>query len=402
MRTLFWVIVIAVLAAGVVAAARYNSGYALLVFPPYRLEISLNLFAVLLASAFVLGYLAVRAILAMLRLPLQVRKYRAARRKNHAHTALVEAVGEFFAGRYARAEKAAARCFALGEHAGLAAALAARAAHELRAWERRDQYLAQAAGSAGTDDAVRVITEAELLLAQRRFQDALDALAKLPQKHTAALRLELRAQQLARNWEQVLVLVNQLEQRNVYDAEHAEQLRRYAQAERLARLATDPHALEDAWQKLAPSQRLDARLALAAARGFIECGRSAHAQRIIEDSLDAAWDGELVALYAECAGGTVSGIERAEAWLKSHPQDAALLLALGELCVRQTLWGKAQSYIEASLALEPTYHAHLALARLHEQLGNADAANRNYRESLHLALRRLREDAAKGAQRFAA
>lgn len=402
MRILFWVIAIAVLAAGLVAAGRYNTGYALLVFPPYRLEISLNLFFVLLAGTFVLGYLAVRVISATLRLPQQVQEYRSARRKDQAHAALIETVREFFAGRYARAEKAAGRCMVLGEHAGLAAALAARAAHELRAFERRDEYLAQAARLASEDDAVKVVTEAELLLAQRRFQDALGVLAALPQKHTAALRLELKAQQLARNWEPVLALVDQLEKRNVYDAEHAEQIRRYAQAEHLERLATDLHALEGAWQKIPQRQKRDTRIALAAARSFITAGMSEQAQRIIEDSIDTAWDSELVELYAECAGGTVTGIERAEAWLKAHPQDAALLLALGRLCVRQALWGKAQSYIEASLALEPTYPAHLALAQLHERLGNADAACRNYQASLELAVRRLREDAANGRQRMSA
>jgi HemY protein len=391
--------VIAALAAGAVAVARYNTGYALLVFPPYRLEVSLNLFLVLLALAFVLGYLAVRAILAALRLPLQVQEHRATRRKERAYGALVETVREYLAGRYARAEKAAARCIALGEHTGLASALAARSAHELRAPERRDAYLTQGTGSAAGDDIVRVVTEAELLVAQRRHQEALAVLAGLPQKHTAALRLELRAQQLARNWDQVMLAVDQLEKREVFDAEHAEQLRRHGQAERFARLADDPHALEEAWQKLAPRQKKDTRIALAAARSFIACGKSGRAREIIEVSLDAAWDSELVALYAECSGGALSAIERAESWLKSHPQDSALLLALGELCVQQALWGKAQSYIEASLALEPTYAAHLALARLHEHLGNADAAQRNYRASLDLAVRQLRDDAAKVRQR---
>ena len=143
-------------------------------------------------------------------------------------------------------------------------------------------------------------------------------------------------------------------------------------SEHLERLATDPHTLEDAWQKMPQRQRRDTRIALAAARSFITAGMSEHAQRIIEDSVDAAWDSELVALYAECAGGTVAGIERAEAWLKAHPQDAALLLTLGRLCVRQALWGKAQSYIEASLALE--HHPAHPSRPLHERTGIADAA----------------------------
>jgi HemY protein len=56
------------------------------------------------------------------------------------------------------------------------------------------------------------------------------------------------------------------------------------------------------------------------------------------------------------------------------------------LCARQALWGKAQSYLEASISVEPTYNAHLELARLHEKLGNTEAARRHYRESLELAL----------------
>jgi HemY protein len=398
MRLLFWLIAIAAVAAGLVAAGRYNTGYALLVFPPYRLEISLNLLLAMLVAGFVLGYLGVRVISATLRVPRQVQEYRAARRRDRAQSALIETVREFFSGRYARAEKAAARCLTFGEHAALAAALAARAAHELHAFERRDEYLSQAPGATNPDDPVQVITQAELLLAQRRFQEALAVLEALPRKHTAALRLELKAQQGARNWEQVLALVEQLEKRNVYDAERADHVRRYAHVERLARVAPDRELLVDAWQKIPPRQKRDTRIALAAARAFIAAGDRERAQRIIDDSLDAAWDSELITLYAECAGDTVTSIERAEGWLKAHPQDATLLYALGALCLRQGLWGKAQSYLEASLSLDANYPAHLALAQLHEQLGNADAACRNYRASLELAVRRLREDAEKARE----
>ena len=396
MRALLWVVALAVLAAAFVAVGRYNTGYALFVLAPYRVEISLNLLVILLATAFILGYFALRVISGTLRLPRQVQEYRAARRRNRAHAALVETVREFLAARYARTEKAAGRYMALGaEHTALAAALAARAAHELRAFERRDAYLEQAAGAAGDDGVVRAVTVAELLLDERRVADALGVLEALPSKHTAALRLELRAQQLARNWDQVLVLVDQLEKRGVYEADHAEQIRRYAQAERLTRHAGDPQGLEDAWDRIPARQRRDTRVAAAAARSFISAGMHDQAQRAIEDSLNEHWDSTLLALYPECAGGTVAGIERAERWLREYPQDAALLLALGQLCARHALWGKAQSYLEASLAIEPGYAAHLALARLHESLGNTDAAQRHYRQTLERAVSRLQQPAAR-------
>jgi len=40
------------------------------------------------------------------------------------------------------------------------------------------------------------------------------------------------------------------------------------------------------------------------------------------------------------------------------------LLTLGRLCAPLELWGKAQSYLDASIAIEPTYTAHLVLAQL--------------------------------------
>jgi HemY protein len=391
-RALLWIVFIFALAAGLVVAARYNAGYVQVVWPPYRVELSLNLVLVLLAGAFAVGYAVVRVISGMVRLPSRVQAYRAARRRQKAQTTLLEALQEFFAGRYARAERAAASSIKLGDHAALCAVLAARAAHELRAYERRDVYLAQAAALASDDDAVKAVTEAELLLEERRHQDALDALKRLSRKHTAALRLELRAQQALRNWDQVLALIEQLEKRGVFDSEQARQLRVSAHVENLKRKALDVRALSEAWQKVPPVERRDAKVAAAAAQCFIALGAGTEAQQIIEQSLQAGWDSALVLLYAESVNGdALPRIERAEGWLQAQPRDAPLLLTLGRLCARQGLWGKAQSYLEASIAIEPTWSAQLALAQLHEKLGNAEAAHRHARESLDLAVERLRQ-----------
>ena len=65
-------------------------------------------------------------------------------------------------------------------------------------------------------------------------------------------------------------------------------------------------------------------------------------------------DPALLAIYSECLGADVrQQLERAENWLAQHPRDAVLLLTLGRLCAHQGLWGKARSYLEASLSIEP-------------------------------------------------
>jgi len=398
MKTLVWIVGITVLAVALTLAARSNTGYLLLVLPPYRIEFSLNLLIVLLVAGFAAGYAAVRFVSATLRLPRRVRDYRLARRRETARATLIEALHEYFAGRYSRAENAAAAALDAGEHPDLAAVLAGRAAHELRAYDRRDAYLARAASAATGDEVVRIVTEAELLLDERRAQEALAILRQLPRKHTAALRLELKAQQQTRNWEQAVALTEELRRRNVFDAAQAAQVRRYALVENLKRKALDSAALEEAWDKVPASDRTDRRVSVAAAQCFIALGGCERAHRIIEEALEAEWDSDLVALYAECEGGdAVRRIERAEAWLTRHPGDAGLLLTLGRLCADRGLWGKAQSYLEASLAVERSHSAHLELAKLQERLGNADSARRHYRESLELVLTQLK--AATGGRR---
>ena len=390
MKTFFTVIALFALAVGLVIAARYNDGYVLVVLPPYRVEISLNLLFVLLAIGFVLLYSLARLVTTAVQTPARVRQYRLARRRESAQAALLTALEAYFEGRYAKAERAAAHSAELGQNKRLSLVVAARAAHELHSYDRRDAYLREAAIDAPDEDALRIVTEAELLLEERRAQEALDVLKGLPRKHTAALRLELKGQQQTRRWEEVAALASELEKRNVFDADQGAKLRTHALAESLKRKGHDAAALDEAWKKLPDPQKRDATIAAAVARCYIDLNRGADAQHIVEQSLDTAWDSRLAALYAEASGkDPVRQIERAEKWLETHRNDAQLLLALGKLCAKQSLWGKSESYLEASIAVEPTVAGHLELARLHEKLGNADAARRHYRESLELALKAL-------------
>lgn len=125
---------------------------------------------------------------------------------------------------------------------------------------------------------------------------------------------------------------------------------------------------------------------MAAARALIALDAGSDAQKLIEAALDAAdddaWQPDLVALYGRLAGGEQTArIAKAEAWLRRHPDDALLLMALGRMCQRQRLWGKAQSYLEASLSVMVTQEAHLELAHLFDQLGRGEEANKHYRAS---------------------
>lgn len=391
MKLLFWVIALFALAAGLVVAARYNTGYVQFVLPPYRVEISMNLLVVIAVMAFSGGWFVLSLIKQALAMPARVREFRAQRAREKSDATLIDALQGFLAGRYGTAEKRALEARELGAHRAVATLIAARAAHELRAYDRRDEILKGWQSGAGYDELARVISTAGMMLDERRVEDALALIDTLGEKNSAALRLELRAYQQGRRWDDVVATIEQLERRRVYDATQSRELKRGARAEQIKRKALEAGALDEFWRRLPDDERKDPRIALIAAQCFMSLGGAAQARKIVEDALGMEWDAELVHLYGDI-GGTdpLPQIENAEKWLRQHPGDGALLLALGKLCVAARLWGKAQSYLEASIAVEPSWSAHLAAGELQENLGNADAARRHFRESLELALVQLR------------
>ena len=388
MRLLLWLLTLAVLAVGLALAARYNTGYALVVLPPWRLELSLNLLILLEGLGFLVLYFVLRSVVYTLRLPQTVRVYRARRRQQQAEQALAYAVRMSFEGRYGQALKSAATAYAADHAPGLSALVAARAAHSLRDDERESEWLARAAFHDEESRVARLMTQAELHLDARRYAEALgvlEVLAASGQRHIAALRFSLRAYQALGDWRTVLRLARQLEKYRALTPEQAEPLKLRAQQEHLRSLGLDAAALSNYWREIPSAERHSPRLALEAARLFIATGDCHNAQRIIEEALATEWDSSLAVVYGECQGEDVLGrIAQAEAWLKEHPRDARLLLILGRLCRQQQLWGKAQSYLEASLSVENSRAAHIELAQLADELGRDDEANRHYRAAAAL------------------
>ncbi|MDD5299538.1 MAG: heme biosynthesis HemY N-terminal domain-containing protein [Gallionella sp.] len=385
MKYLLWILLLFAAAVALVTAS-HNPGYALLVYPPYRIELSLTLFIALSMLVFISGYGLVRLMIAALQLPAYVRKFRLERAQVKARELLDDALGAFFEGRYAAAEKAAARAMELGDTSALHPIIAARAAHELRDYEKRDAYLSAAEGKSMGDATMRLMATTKFMLDQREPRAALNALQELRASgvkgHLGALSLELKAQQQAGNWDEVLNVLEQLEKRAAIDVTAAAQLRQQAWLEKI-RQQDDLAGLADCLKKIPADFKRRSKVAAVAAHALIRHGGGSLAQQLLSDSLNAQWDSELVALYGDCqSDDMVAQIEQAEKWLNQHKDDAGLLLALGKLCMHQKLWGKAQSYLGASISVSPSHAAYTALGQLAERLGKPDDAFKYYQRAI--------------------
>jgi len=393
-RILFWFLLLAAAAVAVALAAKLVSGYVLFVAPPYRVELSLNLFLVLAVAGFVAGYALMRVAARTSRMPTEVRAMRSRQREARVRTKLDSAVVALLEGRYGKARQFAEEALEIPDAPGIAALVAARAALDTRDYATAEAHLTGHAAQAGSLAVPRMMLDAEMKLEQRRPLDALavlQALRKEAGSHTAALRLELRALQGAGRYAEIPPLVDQLVKRKVYGAHEGDHLRAAAHAGELASRSNDPAGLRTYWSKLSDAEQRLPRIARAAAKSFLALGGDREAADILARSLERQWEPELALLYAECRSpDPTHQLAEAERWLVAHDKDALLLRALGMLCLRAQLWGKAQTYFEASLALDDAYETRVALGELFAELGRTDEANAQLAAALRLALAELR------------
>jgi len=393
MRVLFWFLLLACAAVAIALAARLTTGYALFVAPPYRVELSLNLLLLLVAGGFIAGYVLLRIVRRALGLPEEVRLYRQRQHQERARAKQDAALVALLEGRFGRARQFAEEALAIPHSSGLSALLGARAAIATREFAAAEALLSRADASVPSLAVPRLMLEAEMKLEQGQPLEALAILGMLRKEagsHTAALRLELRALQGAGRYAEIPPLVDNLVKRKVYGVREGEFVRAAAHAQELAARVLDGEGLRAYWSKLTEGEQRNPKIARAAARSFMALGGDREAAELLARSLEREWDSELVALYAQSrpADGAPQ-LEQAERWLAKHPQDATLLYALGVLCERAQLWGKAQTYFEASLAIENSWRTRVALGELFARLNRDFDANAQLAAALKLALAEL-------------
>jgi len=387
MKYLAWIL--GLFAAAVAfSLATDKSAYVLIVYPPYRFELSLILSIFLLIAILLCGYMLTRFVANVLSLPTYVKHFRQNRATAKAYKLQQDMLHAFFDGRFAVAEKAAVKAIDAGEKSSIYPIIAARSAHELREYKKRDAYLSVVDNEQVDDSSIRLMTTSKFMLDQRDPQSALKTLQALRDsgvtEHPGAMTLELKALQQTGSWDEVLKLLNKMEKRRLVDETFATQYRLQAWLG-IIRQQKDLAGLKACLKKIPKDLRRRSKIVMTAAHALNKFGGGSTAQEMLADSLNSQWDSELVTLFGDCQeGDAVTQIQQAEKWLRVHRQDAGLLLALGKLCLHQKLWGKAQSYLDASISVHPSPEAYKALGQMAESLGKADDAARYFQRAMKL------------------
>ena len=394
-RWSLWAFALAATAVALALAGRYGTGLVVFVVLGHVVELSFMLFTILLAVAFGAAYALLRVSGKVYRLPRALKAMKKERLRSKSRDALYASIRALFAGEFNEAERFA-RIAMTAEtvHEGtrdLAAATAAWAAHEGGNSSAAVPYLDRIRGLKSGE--MRDASKAYMLLAEGQSKGALVLLKELavtaPQ-NPGVLKMKVEAEMAESAWGDVLSSLDALTRSGLMPATAAQQIRLNAELNLLKSKPANLDAIIGAWKTLQRESRYDVAIATMVAGRLVTLGCGEEAKSVIDETVDArgddGWDNTLVAVYADCKGdSTLVQIERAENWLKRHARDPVLLATLGKLCMRQALWGKAQSYLEASVALQPTLDAHMTLARLMEQMGKREEAIRHIRRSAELA-----------------
>ena len=426
MRAAFWLLALFAIAVAVALVAGNNQAVVTIFWPPHRIDVSFNLMVLLLAGFFFVLYVALRALSAVVSLPLEARRWRAQQKERAMYGALMDSLAHQLAGRYIRATKSAQTALAqeasLGQIAGqsgqagnhsasrssqlqsLAHLLVAESAQSLQNKALRDQHLQLALHSSAPRNAQEVREGVQLRAARWALDDrdaaaSLDWLAQLPQgaaRRTLALRLKLKAARQLSQTVQALDTARLLAKHRAFSPAAAQSIVRGLALE-LLNGAHDPEQLQQAWLSLDDSERampelvVHAASRLTALHGDVALARTWLLQvwdRAMQPNSDIS-ESLRIKLISVLESGFESldaaWLARIEAAQTGSPRDTNLQYLAGMACLSRQLWGKARQLLQQSVrglqdaALQR--NAWRALAVLAEQRDDDEAAAHAYKQA---------------------
>ena len=366
----------------------------------WLIETSMAFAIIVLVATVTIVWMLVRLLAAIVSLPLRIAAWRRRRRAEAARRAVSQALVEMAEGRWSKAEKLFVRA-AQDERVPLVCYFgAARAAQAQAAYERRDDYLRRAAESDPKAGLAAGFAQAGFQIDAGQHELALATLSRLGEiapDHAHLLRLQTLLARRMNDADAILGLATKLRRHKVYPMEEIDTLERDAALARMTRCATqcDARGLDDLWNALPRHLTAQPVLTAACARGWLRLGEQQRAAEILRAALKRGYAAEAVAAFGLVRHeDPAAALAFAERFLEEHSRDAILLLALGRLARGAKLWGKARSYIEASIGIDPTAEAYRELAELLDRMGGPEQAGDCYRKGLRLAIEGIAEPTA--------
>lgn len=368
-----------------------NPGYVLIGLGHWAMETSLIVFSIGLMISFIIFYIVFRLLGWLMRLPGKLKMRGKSVKFNRSQDALIAGLVDSAEGNWERAEKT------LIKHASNSGAplihylTAARAAHSRGAMDKRDEYLQRATQDAPGSEVAVGLTQAELHLSQKQFDQALETLTKLhsiDSSHASVLKMLHQTYQQIGDWKAIRSLLPALHENKVFMEAEVKLLEVETYSVLLKETAEshDAKEIQELWGNVPEHVKKMPGVPAIYYAAMIEAGAGAKIEKDLVKSLNNKWDMTLLSLFGSVQSIDFrSQLEMAEKWLLQHGEDAILLRVLGKVSIKCEFAEKAKKYLAKSIGLEPTVEAYRILGNFLAKEGDQERASECYKLGLELA-----------------
>lgn len=368
-----------------------DPGYVLIGVGHWALETSLIVFVVGLIISFFIFYVLFRILGWLVRLPGRMKTRGKSVKFNRSQDALIAGLVDSAEGNWERAERT------LIKHASNSGAplihylTAARAAHSRGAMDKRDEYLQRATKDAPGSEVAVGLTQAELHLSQKQFDQALETLTKLhsiDSSHASVLKMLHQTYEHLGDWKAIRALLPAFHENKVFMEAEVKllEVETYSVLLKDAAEHEDAGEIQELWQSVPEHVQNMSGVTAIYYAAMIEAGAGAKIEKALVRSLNEKWDLTLLVLFGSVQSIDFrSQLEVAEKWLLEHGNDSILLRVLGKISIKCEFSDKAKKYLAKSIGVEPTVEAYRILGNFLAEEGDQERASECYKLGLELA-----------------
>lgn len=391
-KLLVGILSLAVIVMAAVLLVQKDPGFVLVKYGDYSVETSLAFGIVAVAITALLIHFMFKVLMGIWHLPGAVKRQSKGRRFNKSRKLLNQGLIDLAEGRFDQAESNLVKLVEFSESPLVHYLAAARAAQLQGKHDERDSYLKAAHEARPEAEMAIGVTQAELQLAHQQLEQSLATLTHLrgiAPRHNHVLRLLARVYFELEDWQSLVELLPEIRKKKLLKESILQNMEGRSYRGFLASAKNNQEALEKAWVTIPKATQTDAELILFYIKLSNRASSSSSSvEQLIIKSLDQKWDNRLIEAYGLFKSIDPNDqLKRAEKWLGDYAKNENLLLALGRICIRARLWGKAQSYLEASIGVKPMAASCLVLAKLlGDQLQENNKASQYYQKGLELCL----------------
>lgn len=396
MTRLYLLLCVCLVLGGVlVYQMQHDSGYFLLVWGNYSVEMSIWFFLAFLLVVFYITYISLVIVRGSFKSIHATKEKFSSYSANKAQQQTLVGLIAFIEGDWKVAHRKLTRAARHSSSPIINYLAAARCAFELNDEQAASQLLHSAEKSATDSGLAVALTQARMQLSGGQYEQALATLARaesISPNHSVVLSLLQQVYVAVKDWDALKKLLPKLHKGNMGSVKERYHLEKnlyqqcfFAVIEKNKTKNDEEKlsAIHQCWIETPEHFQQDEAILSAYVGELIALKKYALAEIATTKGLSKQWCDHWVLLFGFIHSlHPESALKKAERWLKTNEKNAILQLTLGRLCLQNKQWGRAKDFFLESLRIEKRSDTYAELARLQAFLGEEKESQESHRQGL--------------------